>query len=118
MGQAQAGNSVVMAIRWVFDRSRADTAVGRHHTGIGREGKDSDVIVVGFAFILPLELVIFACFATIGQSVDCREPIGLQERLEGRSSHNGEFSVMSCESSKGNQGYASNLYAVFTQPPF
>ncbi len=27
--------------------------------------------------------------------IDWREPIGLQERLEGRSSHNGEISVMS-----------------------
>ncbi len=34
--------------------------------------------------------------------IDWREPIGLQERLEGRSFHNGEFSVMSRESSKGN----------------
>ncbi len=34
--------------------------------------------------------------------IDWREPIGLQERLEGRSSHNGEFSVMSRGCSKGN----------------
>ncbi len=27
--------------------------------------------------------------------IDWREPIGLQERLEGRSPHNGEISVMS-----------------------
>ncbi len=52
-----------------FSRSRADTAVGRHLTGNGREGKDSDVIVVGSALILPLELGILACFATIGLSV-------------------------------------------------
>ncbi len=65
----QAGNAVVVVIRRVFDRSRADTAVGRHLTGIGREGKDSNVIVAGSAYILPLELVIFACFATIGQSI-------------------------------------------------
>ncbi len=68
MGQAQAGNAGVVVIRRVFDRSRRDMAVGRHLTGIGREGKDSDVIVAGSAFILPLELVVFACFATIGQS--------------------------------------------------
>ncbi len=49
-----------------------------------------------------LELVVFACFATIGQSFDWREPIGLQERLKGRSSHNGEISVMSRDSSIGN----------------
>ncbi len=69
MGQAQAGNAVVVAIRRVFNRSHADTAVGRHLTGIGREGKDSDVIVVGSAFILPLELIICACFATINMCV-------------------------------------------------
>ncbi len=85
------GNAVVVAIRRVFNRSRADTAVGHHLTGIGREEKDSDVIVTGSAFILPHELVIFACFATIGQSIGLHEPIGLQERLKGRSSHNGEF---------------------------
>ncbi len=68
-----------------------------------RSVSDSDVIVAGSAFILPLELVIFACFATIGQSVDWREPIGLQERLEGRSSHNGEFSVMSRSRSQGTE---------------
>ncbi len=50
-----------------------------------------------------LELVIFACFATIGQSVDWREPIGLQERLKGRSSHNGEISVMSRSRSQGTE---------------
>ncbi len=70
MGQAQAGNAGVVVIRRVFDRSRGDMAVGRHLTGIGREGKDSDVIVAGSAFILPLELVVFACFATIGQSFE------------------------------------------------
>ncbi len=68
-----------------------------------RSVSDSDVIVAGSAFILPLELVIFACFATIGQSVDWCEPIGLQERLEGRSSHNGEFSVMSRSRSQGTE---------------
>ncbi len=50
-----------------------------------------------------LELVIFACFATIGQSFDWREPIGLQERLKGRSSHNGEISVMSRSRSQGTE---------------
>ncbi len=68
-----------------------------------RSVSDSDVIVPGAAFILPLELVIFACFVTIGQSLDWREPIGLQERLEGRSSHNGEFSVMSRSRSQGTE---------------
>ncbi len=50
-----------------------------------------------------LELVVFACFATIGQSFDWREPIGLQERLKGRSSHNGEISVMSRSRSQGTE---------------
>ncbi len=39
--------------------------------------------------------------------IDWREPIGLQERLEGRSSHNGVISVMSRDSLKGNQCYFS-----------
>ncbi len=69
VGQAQAGNAVVVAIRQVFDRSHADKAVGRHLTRIGRAGKDSDLIVACSAFILPLELIIFACFATIGHSI-------------------------------------------------
>ncbi len=64
-----------------------------------RSVSDSDVIVTGSAFILPLELVIFACFATIGQSVDWREPIGLQERLE-EGFPNSPLS--------GNRGYISN----------
>ncbi len=34
--------------------------------------------------------------------IDWREPIGLQERLEGRSFHNGVISVMSRDSLKGN----------------
>ncbi len=42
--------------------------------------------------------------------IDWREPIGLQERLEGRSSHNGEISVMSRDSSKGN--FASIIIIV------
>ncbi len=33
-----------------------------------RSVSDSDVIVAGYAFIRPLELVVFACFVTIGQS--------------------------------------------------
>ncbi len=69
VGKAQAGNAVVVAIQRVFELYLADTAVGRHLTGIGRKGKDSDEIVAGSAFILPLELGIFACFVTIGQSV-------------------------------------------------
>ncbi len=38
-----------------------------HNLGSAKWRKDSDGIVPGAAFILPLELV-FACFATIGQS--------------------------------------------------
>ncbi len=34
---------------------------------------------------------------------DWREPIGLQERLKGRSSHNGEISVMSRSRSQGTE---------------
>ncbi len=56
---------------------------------------DSDVIVAGSAFYTASRarqyLHAIAYFATIGQSFDWREPIRLQERLKGRSSHNGEF---------------------------
>ncbi len=65
-----------------------------------RSVSDSDVIVAGAAFILPLELV-FACFATIGQSFG-------QERLEGRSSHNGEILRDVSFPLSWNQGYDSN----------
>ncbi len=72
-----------------------------------RSVSDSDVIVAGAAFILPLELV-FACFATFGSHLDWREPIGLQERLEGRSSHNGEILCDVSFPLSGNRGYDSN----------
>ncbi len=83
---------MVMAIRQVFDWSCANTAVGRHLiTGISQEGKDSNVIVVGFAFILPRARHYLHASRQLASQLDWREPIGLQERLEGRSSHNGEF---------------------------
>ncbi len=70
LGQAQAGDAVVMAIRRVFDWSCANTAVGRHLiTGIGRDGKDSNIIVVGFRIYTASSSSLFACFATIGQSI-------------------------------------------------
>ncbi len=39
----------------------------------------------------------------LASHLDWREPIGLQERLKGRSSHNGEFSVMSRSRSQGTE---------------
>ncbi len=72
-----------------------------------RSVSDSDVIVACTAFYTASQLVSICMrcvyFATIGQSFDWREPIGLQERLEGRSSHNGEFSVMSRSCSQGTE---------------
>ncbi len=72
-----------------------------------RSVSDSDVIVACTSFYTASQLVSIcmrcAYFATIGQSFDWREPIGLQERLEGRSSHNGEFSVMSRSRSQGTE---------------
>ncbi len=52
------------------------------------EVEDSYVIVVGIAFILPH----LHALRQLASHLDWREPIGLQERLKGRSSHNGEFS--------------------------
>ncbi len=72
-----------------------------------RSVSDSDVIVACTAFYTASQLVSICMqcvyFATIGQSFDWREPIGLQERLEGRSSHKGEFSVMSRSRSQGTE---------------
>ncbi len=72
-----------------------------------RSVSDSDVIVACTAFYTASQLVSICMrcvyFVTIGQSFDWREPIGLQERLEGRSSHNGEFSVMSRSRSQGTE---------------
>ncbi len=92
--ESSKGNApvtIVTSVPWERERDITVIAVITAHPAKRRSVSDSDVIVAGSAFILPLELVIFACFATIGQSVDWREPIGLQERLEGRSSHNGEI---------------------------
>ncbi len=48
--------------------------------------------------------------------IDWREPIGLQERLEGRSSHNGEISVMSRDSLKGNHTFiVCKMHADFDE---
>ncbi len=47
--------------------------------------------------------------------IDWREPIGLQERLEGRSSHNGEISVMSRDSLKGNT--EEEIHSLFALHP-
>ncbi len=55
------------------------------------EGKDSDVIVTGSAFILPRARHYLHASRQLASHLDWREPIGLQERLEGRSSHNGEL---------------------------
>ncbi len=65
------------------------------------EVEDSDIIVAGIAFILSRARHI-CMLCDNWPVIDWREPIGLQERLKGRSSHNGEISVMSRDSSKGN----------------
>ncbi len=72
-----------------------------------RSVSDSDVIVAGAAFILPLELVLHAS-RQLASHLDWHEPIGLQERLEGRSSHNGEILRDVSFLLSGNRGYDSN----------
>ncbi len=68
---------------------------------------DSDVIVAFTAFILPLSLSVFACelhtSRQLASHLDWREPKGHQKGWKGRSSHNGEFSVMSCSRSQGTE---------------
>ncbi len=71
-----------------------------------RSVSDSDVIVAGTAFILPRSLSVFACIFILHDNwpvIDWCEPIGLQKCWKGRSSHNGEFSVMSCSRSQGTE---------------
>ncbi len=50
---------------------------------------DYDVIVAGSTFILPRACHYLHASRKLASHLDWREPIGLQERLEGRSSHNG-----------------------------
>ncbi len=57
-----------------------------------RSVSDSDVIVAGgSAFILPRARNYLHASQQLASHLDWREPIGLQESLEGKSSHNGEF---------------------------
>ncbi len=76
-----------------------------------RSVSDSDVIVAGAAFILPRARI---CMLRDNWPViDWREPIGLQERLEGRSSHNGEILRDVSFPLSGNRGYDSNRSVLF-----
>ncbi len=73
-----------------------------------RSVSDSDVIVVCAAFILPPARHYLHASRQLASHLDWREPIGLQERLEGRSSHNGEILRHVSFPLSGNQGYDSN----------
>ncbi len=108
--KARAGTSpvtIVTSVPWERERDITEVAVLAARPAKRRSVSDSDVIVACTAFYTTSQLVSIcmrcAYFATIGQSIDWREPIGLQERLEGRSSHNGEFSVVSCSRSQGTE---------------
>ncbi len=59
--------TIVTSVPWERERDITVIAVIAARSAKRRSVSDSDVIVAGAAFILPLELV-FACFATIGQS--------------------------------------------------
>ncbi len=108
--KAREGTSpvtIVTSVPWERERDITEVAVLAARPAKQRSVSDSDVIVACTAFYTASQLVSIcmrcAYFATIGQSFDWREPIGLQERLEGRSSHNGEFSVMSRSRSQGTE---------------
>ncbi len=73
-----------------------------------RSVSDSDVIVAGAAFILPRARHYLHASRQLASHLDWREPIGLQERLEGRSSHNGEILRDVSFPLSGNRGYDSN----------
>ncbi len=64
--------------------------------------------VAGSAFILPRARHYLHASGQLPSHLDWREPIGLQERLEGRSSHNGEFLRDVSFLLSGNRGYDSN----------
>ncbi len=68
--ESSKGNApvtIVTSVPWERERDITVIAVIAARSAKRRSVSDSDVIVAGAAFILPLELV-FACFATIGQS--------------------------------------------------
>ncbi len=100
VGQAQAGDSVKVLIRW-FDWSHADLAncshieLNRWSRRFWRNCRGHRIYTVSSSSYLHT-------LRQLASHLDWREPIGLQERLKGRSSHNGEFYVMSRDSSKGN----------------
>ncbi len=108
--KAREGTSpvtIVTSVPWERERDITEVAVLAARPAKRRSVSDSDVIVACTTFYTASQLVSIcmrcAYFATIGQSFDWREPIGLQERLEGRSSHNGEFSLMSRSRSQGTE---------------
>ncbi len=61
------------------------------HPAKRRSVSDSDVIDAGSAFILPRARHYLHALQQLASNLDWHEPIGFQESLEGRSSHNGEF---------------------------
>ncbi len=108
--KAREGTSpvtIVTSVPWERERDITEVAVLAARPAKRHSVSDSDVIVACNAFYTASQLVSICMrcvyFATIGQSFDWREPIGLQERLEGRSSYNGEFSVMSRSRSQGTE---------------
>ncbi len=81
-----------------------------------RSVSDSDVIVAGSAFYTASSSSVFACDRMLRDNwpvIDWREPIRLQERLKGRSSHNREILRDVSFPLSGNRGYDSNQRRFF-----
>ncbi len=107
--ESSRGNTpvtVVTSVPWERERDITEVAMLAAPPTKRRTVSDSDIIVVGTAFILPLSLSVFACICILRDNwpvIDWREPIGLQKGWKGRSSHSGEFSVMSRSRSQGTE---------------
>ncbi len=99
VGQAQAGDAVKVMIQW-FDWSRADLANCSHYE-FNRWSRRFWCNCRGHRIYTVSSSSYLHALRQLASHLDWRELIGL-ERLKGRSSHNGEFSVMSRDSSKGN----------------
>ncbi len=100
--------TVVSSVPWVRKRDITVVAVIVARPGKRCSVSDSDVKVAGSAFILPRARHYLHDSRQLASHLDWREPIELQEWLEGRSSHNGEFLCDVSFPLLWNRGYDSN----------
>ncbi len=111
LGQAQAGNAVIVLIRR-FYWSRADLA-NCSHNEFNRWSRRFWRYCCGHRIYTASRAGQYLyALRQLASHLDWREPIGLQESLKGRTSHNWEFTVMSPEARRGTVIFKStrNLY--------